>query len=279
MVAPQGKLDGRTVLISGVARGQGRSHAVRCAAEGAHIVGFDLCADIKSVPYPLATAEDLAETQKLVREAGGAMVARRADVRDRDAVQSVVDEGVAAFGAIDSAVVNAGIFCGAGPQGNTPGAWHDTIDVNLTGTFHTLEAVVPAIIEAHRGGSIVITSSGAGLKAMIVSRSATISGYFSYTASKHALVGLMKAYALSLAAENIRVNSIHPTGVDTPMIQGQMVRDYFAQNAATSLFRNAMPVEAIAPSDVTDAVLWLLSNEARYVTGTALPIDAGSNLM
>jgi NAD(P)-dependent dehydrogenase (short-subunit alcohol dehydrogenase family) len=241
VVAPQGKLDGRTVLISGVARGQGRSHAVRCAAEGANLVGFDLCEDIESVPYPLATAEDLAETEKLVREAG--------------------------------------IFCGAGPQGKTPGAWYDTIDVNLTGAFHTLEAVVPTIIEAHRGGSIVITSSGAGLKAMIVSRSATMNGYFSYTASKHALVGLMKAYALSLAAENIRVNSIHPTGVDTPMATGQVVWDYLTQNAAVSLFRNAMPVEVIAPSDVTDAVLWLLSDEARYVTGTALPIDAGSNLM
>jgi SDR family mycofactocin-dependent oxidoreductase len=270
-----GKLDGRTVFITGVARGQGRSHAVRFASEGANVVGIDICADIATVPYGLATPADLAETERLVAQTGQRMLALTADVRDPDAVQAAVDDGVREFGHIDTAIVQAGICCIGGEFANDNAAWHDTIGVNLTGSFNAMEAVVPAILAGGRGGSIVITSSAAGLKAMMRARVATDRAYFSYTTSKFALVGLMRCYALSLAAENIRVNSLHPTGVDTPMIQGEAVQQYFARVSSMASFHNAMPVEAITAQDVSDAALWLCSDESRYVTGVALPVDAG----
>jgi NAD(P)-dependent dehydrogenase (short-subunit alcohol dehydrogenase family) len=170
---------------------------------------------------------------------------------------------------------NAGIFCGAGDAGMTAAAWQDTIDVNLTGTFNTLEAAVPAIREGGRGGSIVITSSAGGIKATALTMSATLRGYFSYMAAKTGVLGLMRACALALAGERIRVNSIHPTGVDTPMIQGEVVRAYFETYARRSVNQNAIPVPAIETADVADVVAWLLSDESRYVTGVALPVDAG----
>jgi SDR family mycofactocin-dependent oxidoreductase len=274
-----GKLDGKVVLISGVARGQGRSHALRCAAEGAAIIGFDICEDLVSVPYPLATADDLETTVHLVEEAGGKIVVGQADVRDRRRVQAVIDSGVEHFGALHAVIANAGIFCGAGDVAHSEGAWRDTIDVNLTGTFHTLEAAVPVLVDAGQGGSIVITSSGAGLKAMIRDRAMASNGYLSYNASKHGLVGLMRSYALMLAAENIRVNSVHPTAVDTPMISNSIVQEYFASQPDNALLGNAMPVGAIEAKDVSDAVIWLCSDESKYVTGVALPVDAGSLLL
>jgi SDR family mycofactocin-dependent oxidoreductase len=274
-----GKLDGKVVLISGVARGQGRSHALRCAAEGAAIIGFDICEDLASVPYPLATADDLEATVHLVEAAGGKIVAGQADVRDRRRVQAVIDSGVEHFGSLHAVIANAGIFCGAGDVAHSEGAWRDTIDVNLTGTFHTLEAAVPVLVDAGQGGSIVITSSGAGLKAMIRDRAMASNGYLSYNASKHGLVGLMRSYALMLAAENIRVNSVHPTAVDTPMISNSIVQEYFASQPDNALLGNAMPVGAIEAKDVSDAVIWLCSDESKYVTGVALPVDAGSLLL
>jgi SDR family mycofactocin-dependent oxidoreductase len=273
------RLSDKVVLISGVARGQGRSHAIRCAAEGAAVIGFDICEDLASVPYPLATSEDLEATVELVEKAGGEIVVGRADVRDRDGVQAVIDEGLARFGTLSAIIANAGIFCGAGDQAHSEGAWRDTIDVNLTGTFNTLEAAVPALVDAGHGGSIVITSSGAGLKAMIRDRSKSSNGYLSYNASKHGLVGLMRSYALMLAPHVIRVNSVHPTGVNTGMISSSVVQDYFASQPDNHLLGNAMPVEAIESQDVSDAIVWLCSDESKYVTGVALPVDAGSLLL
>jgi SDR family mycofactocin-dependent oxidoreductase len=273
------RLVDHVVLISGVARGQGRSHALRCVAEGAAVIGFDLCEDIGSVPYPLATEVDLETTVQLVEKAGGKIVAAKADVRDRKQIEAVLDRGLERFGALNAVIANAGIFCGAGEVAHTEGAWQDTIDVNLTGTFNMIETAVPALIETNRGGSIVITSSGAGLKAMIRDRNLSSNGYLSYNASKHGLVGLMRSYALMLAPHRVRVNSIHPTGVNTAMIDNSVVQEYFASQAGNHLLGNAMPVEAIEPEDVSDAVIWLCSDESKYVTGVALPVDAGSLLL
>jgi len=274
-----GRLDGMVALISGAARGQGRSHAVRLAEEGARVIAFDGCRDIDSVPYPLARREDLFETIRLVEETGGEIFAQPADTRDRAAVQAVVAKGVERFGRLDIVVANAGIFAGAGENADTAAAWDDTIDVNLSGTFHTLDAAVPAIRAGGRGGSIVIVGSAGGIKATATHPSASSQGYFAYNASKTGLLGLMRSYALALAGEHIRVNSIHPTGVDTPMIQGNVVRDYFRDHAASSINRNAIPVPAIDVSDVSDTVAWLCSDASRYVTGAALPVDAGMMLL
>lgn len=273
------RLQGKVVLISGVARGQGRSHALRCAAEGAEIIGFDICEDIGSVPYPMASSSDLETTVGLVEAAGGRIVALKADVRRRDEVQAVIDRGIDRFGHLDAVVANAGIFCGAGEVAHSEGAWQDTIDVNLTGTLKTLESSIPALVDSARGGSIVITSSGAGLKAMVRDWKKSSNGYLGYNASKHALVGLMRSYALMLGPYSIRVNSVHPTGVNTAMIDNPTVQEYFASQPENHLLGNAMPVGAIEPSDVSDAVVWLCSDEARYVTGVALPVDAGSLLL
>lgn len=274
-----GRQAGRTALVTGAARGQGRAHAVRLADEGASIIALDICRDIASVPYGLATPEDLAETARLVETAGAKIFALASDTRDRDGLAAAIDAGVAEFGRLDLVVANAGIFCGAGEVGTTTAAWQDTIDVNLTGTYNTLEAAVPHIRAGGRGGSIVITSSAGGVKATALDMDATLRGYFSYTASKTGLLGLMRSFALALAKERIRVNSIHPTGVDTPMIQGEVVRDYFTATAGKSVNQNAIPVAAIEPDDVADAVAWLLSDEARYVTGVSLPVDAGMMLI
>ena len=267
------------VLISGVARGQGRSHALRCAAEGADIIGFDICEDIGPVPYRMASFDDLQTTVGLVERAGGRILASKADVRERKELELVVDQGLDRFGSVDLVIANAGIFCGAGELARSDGAWQDTIDVNLTGTFNTLEAAVPALLASGRGGSVVITSSGAGLKAMVRDWNKSSYGYLSYNATKHALVGLMRSYALMLAPHSIRVNSVHPTGVNTAMIDNPVVQEYFASQPENQLLGNAMPIGAIEPSDVSDAVVWLCSDEAKYVTGVALPVDAGSLLL
>ncbi len=192
-----GKLEGKVALITGAARGQGRSHAVRLAEEGADITALDLCADIDTLAYPLATPEDLADTVNLVEKTGQQIVAHRADVRDPDAVQAVVDEGVAQFGRLDIIIANAGIMPIIGEGSHLRQAWHDAIDVMLTGVFNTVEAGLPALLAGERGGSIVITSSSAGLYVGGMKKSAKSAGGWGYVAAKHGVVGLMRAYAVA----------------------------------------------------------------------------------
>ncbi|GAA3054798.1 Rv2750 family mycofactocin-dependent SDR oxidoreductase [Pseudonocardia yunnanensis] len=263
-----GRLEGKVALISGAARGQGRSHAVRLAQEGADIIAFDLCRQLDTVAYPLATPEDLAETVKLVEECDCRIVACEADVRDAAAVRALVEEGVREFGRLDVVCANAGI---GGVVENTwtmtEDEWEEMIAVDLTGVWKTVKAAVPAMIQADNGGSIVITSSAAGLKGM--------PGAAHYVSAKHGLVGLMRTLANELAPYFIRVNTVHPTGVNTPMI----VNDFMAQmlSSADGSFnlQNALPVEMVEPVDVSNAIVWLASEEARYVTGVSLPVDAG----
>jgi len=270
------RLDGKVAFITGVARGQGRSHALRLAEEGANIIGVDICADIASVPYPMANEDELAETIKLVEETGQSIVASVADVRNYDALKNAFDQGVSQLGPVDIVLANAGIW----PTSLDPevhlSSWHDAIDVMVTGTFYTLDITVPSMIERDQGGSIVITSSTAGLKAAGRDYYAVNSGRIAYTTAKHALVGLMRTYANTLGKYNIRVNTVHPTGVNTKMV----VNDNFAQHAAknpteAAALQNSLPVQLLEPSDISNAVAWLCSDEGRYVTGSTFVVDAG----
>jgi SDR family mycofactocin-dependent oxidoreductase len=263
-----GRLEGKVVLISGAARGQGRSHAVRLAQEGADIIAFDVCRQLDTVPYPMATPEDLAETVKLVEDLDRRIVAREADVRDSPAVQAVVDEGVSEFGRLDVVCANAGIgWIVENTWTMTDDQWEEMIAVDLTGVWKTVKATVPAMIDAGNGGSIVITSSAAGLKGL--------PGAAHYVSAKHGLVGLMRTLANELAPHFIRVNTVHPTGVNTPMVVNEyMAQALFSADGSFNL-QNALPVEMVEPVDISNAVVWLATEEARYVTGVSLPVDAG----
>lgn len=272
MERPQdGPLTGKVALITGAARGQGRAHALRLAADGAAIIAVDLCAQIASVPYPLATPDDLAATVKLVEDTGARIVARQGDVRDLTSLGAALQAGLDELGRLDIVVANAGI---APMQAGADG-WRDVIDVNLTGVYHTVEVAITAMIGQGDGGSIVLISSAAGL-AGIGSGDA---GSIGYAAAKHGLVGLMRVYANLLAPYGIRVNSVHPTGVDTPMINNEFTRQWLAQLVSQSGsppdMGNALPVQVLQPDDIANAVAWLVSDQARYVTGITLPVDAG----
>jgi SDR family mycofactocin-dependent oxidoreductase len=264
-------LKGKVALITGAARGQGRAHAVRLAAEGASIIAVDLCDQIASVPYPLGTAGDLAATVKLVQDTGARIVAHRGDVRDRASLTTALQSGLDEFGRLDIVVANAGIApMQAGAEG-----WSDVIDVNLTGVYHTVEVAIPTMIAQGDGGAIVLISSAAGLAGI----GSADSGSIGYAAAKHGLVGLMRIYANLLAQHSIRVNSVHPAGVDTPMINNEFTRQWLnrliTESDSPPDMGNALPVQVLAPDDVANAVAWLVSDQARYVTGITLPVDAG----
>ena len=263
-------LEGKTAFITGAARGQGRAYAVRLAADGANVIAVDLCDRIDSVPYPLGTVEDLAQTAKLVKDAGARIVARQGDVRDRASLAAALQAGLDEFGRLDIVVANAGIA----PMQSANG-WRDVIDVNLTGAYHTVDVSTPTIIEQGEGGSIVLISSAAGLAGV----GSADAGSIGYTAAKHGLVGLMRLYANLLAPQNIRVNSVHPSGVDTPMINNEFTRQWLADLVAESGtahgMGNALPVQILQAEDIANAVAWLVSDQARYITGVTLPVDAG----
>ena len=266
-----GELTGKVAFITGAARGQGRAHAVKLAAAGADIIALDLCEQIASVPYPLATPEDMDATVKLVEETGARIVACQADVRDRDAVKAAVRAGTEALGdRLDIVMANAGIAPMAAPE-----AWQDVIDVNLTGVYNTIDVAMKPMIKFGNGGSIVLTSSVAGL----VGLGSPVGGSVGYAAAKHGIVGIMRVYANFLAQYSIRVNSVHPAGVNTPMIDNEFTRSWLDGIAQESQggpdMGNALPVQALEPEDIANAAFWLVSDAARYVTGVTLPVDAG----
>ncbi|MCW2492574.1 MAG: (+)-trans-carveol dehydrogenase [Pseudonocardiales bacterium] len=270
------RLEGKVAFITGAARGQGRSHAVRLAEEGADIIAVDLCGDLAEVPYPLGTAEDLAETVSQVETLGRRIVARQADVRDQPSLDAAVAEGVARLGRLDIVCANAGVNKPAPMLEMTEPTWLDIVDVDLSGVWRTCKAAIPYLLAGGSGGAIVLTSSAAGLK-----------GYANiahYTAAKHGVVGLMKTLAQELAPHRIRVNTVNPTQVDTPMIMNESMYKLFcpaldAPNredfAPISQAMNALPIPWVDARDVSNAVLFLASDEGRYITGVALPVDAG----
>jgi SDR family mycofactocin-dependent oxidoreductase len=268
-----GRFDGKVALITGAARGQGRSHAIRLASEGADIIASDICAQIDTVPYALATPEDLEQTVKEVEALGRRIVTCQADVRDAAAMARVVEEGVAALGRLDIVIANAGVAPHSAHEGDPVRVFEDTLAINLHGVRHTVAAAAPILIEQGDGGSIILISSTQGLSGAGGTGTGASDGY---VASKHGVVGLMRSWANWLAPHSIRVNSVHPTGVDTLMINNDSFREFIEQAAEIAAgLTNLLPVPALDVSDITNAVAWLASDEARYVTGVTLPVDAG----
>jgi SDR family mycofactocin-dependent oxidoreductase len=275
-----GRLEGKVAFITGAARGQGRSHAVRLAEEGADIIAVDVAQEIDSVKrfYPGASEADLAETVEAVEALDRRIVAAKADVRDYAALKEALDDGVAQLGHVDIVSANAGIFLFGEPAHLVSDSdWADVLDINLTGVWHTAKAVIPHLIEQGTGGSIIITSSVAGLKGL--------ANVAAYVASKHGVVGLMRTLALELAPHAIRVNTVHPTSVATDMILNDAVYRLFlpdtdspTREQAIETFKalHPLPVPWVEAVDISNAVLFLASDEARYVTGTELKVDAGS---
>jgi SDR family mycofactocin-dependent oxidoreductase len=273
-----GRVEGQVAFVTGAARGQGRSHAVRLAEEGADIIAVDICRQLEGVPFPMSTPEDLAETVKEVEALDRRIVATQTDVRDYDALKAAVDDGVARLGRLDIVAANAGIGNnGANLHQMSEELWQDMIDVNLTGVWHSAKAAIPHIIAGGRGGAIVLTSSVGGLKAY-----PTVGHY---VAAKHGVVGLMRTLAQELGQHRIRVNSVHPTQVNTPMVMNDATFRMFRPDlenptaddfAPVSQQFHVLPVPWVEPTDISNAVLFLASEEARYITGVTLPIDAGS---
>ena len=270
-----GQLDGRVAFITGVARGQGRSHAVKLAAEGADIIGIDICADIASNGYPMASRDELDETIALVEAQGGKMLGSVADVRDFHALKAALDTGVEHFGRLDIVLANAGIAAMGFRQLSIDEElemWTDVVAVNLNGAFHTAKAAMPHLIAGERGGSIVFTSSTAGL----VGFGGMQGGGLGYAASKHGIVGLMRTLSNALAPHSIRVNTVHPTAVNTMMATNPSMTAFLeAYPDGGPHLQNPMPVGLLEPEDISAAVLYLVSDAAQYVTGVAFPVDAG----
>jgi SDR family mycofactocin-dependent oxidoreductase len=268
-----GRLTGRVAFITGAARGQGRAHAVRMAREGADIIAVDIAGKLPScVRYDSATPEDLAETVRLVEAVDRRIMASAIDIRDFDGLREVVDDGVAALGRLDIIVANAGI---AAPQvwnEITPESFRDLMDVNVTGTWNTVMAGAQKIIDGGRGGSIVLISSAAGMKIQPF--------MVHYTASKHAVTGMARAFAAELGRHAIRVNSVHPGPVNTPMGSGDMsagvARATETYPQLANMLTPFLPSWVAEPEDIADAVCWLASDESRNVTAAAIPVDQGS---
>ena len=275
-----GRVEGKVAFVSGAARGQGRSHALRLAQEGADIIAIDICAPIDNVVYPASTPADLAETADLIKGHNRRVVTAQVDVRDYAALKSAVESGVAQLGRLDVIVANAGIGNGGNKLHKIrENIWQDMIDINLTGVWKTVKAGVPHLIDGGRGGSIVLTGSVGAMKAL------AHTGH--YVAAKHGVVGLMRAFAVELGQYKIRVNSVHPTQVNTPMTMNDVTFRLFRPDlenpgpedfAPFSQMMHTLPVPWVEAADISNAVLFFASDESRYVTGVSLPVDAGSLL-
>ncbi len=276
-----GRVAGKVALVTGAARGQGRSHAVRLAQEGADIIAVDVCTPIFGSSAPPATPEDLAETADLVKALDRRIVTAEVDVRDYTGLKSVVDGAVEQLGRLDVVVANAGIANGGGGSldQTVEEVWQATLDVNLGGTWKTVKASVPHLVAGGRGGSVILISSVAGLK-----------GYPNmghYATTKHGMVGLMRAFAVELGQHMIRVNSVHPTHTNTPMVMNEITYRQFRPDldhpgqddiAGICQMFHTLPIPWVEPEDVSNAVLFLASDESRYITGVTLPVDGGSML-
>lgn len=265
-----GRVAGKVALITGAARGQGRNHAVRLAAEGADIIALDVCAPIESIDYDTATPDDLLITAEMVREVGGRIVTAAVDVRDAPGLATAVTDGVEELGKLDVVVANAGVVATRRWDEITPEEWGTVVGTNLTGTWNTCQAALPHVL-ATGGGSLILVSSTSGLKGLPFMTH--------YAASKHGVVGIMRALANELGPKGIRVNSLHPTGVPTPMLAGMTPLTAYIDDAprTRALFDNTLPVNLIELDDVSDAVLFLASDESRFVTGSTMTVDAGAS--
>jgi SDR family mycofactocin-dependent oxidoreductase len=264
------RLEGKVAFITGAGRGQGRSHAVRLAEEGADIIAIDACTDFDTVRYSMASEEDLAETVRLVEALDRRIIASKVDVRDADGLKAAIDSGVTALGHLDVVVANAAICTWQKWDDTSPEVWQDTLDVNLTGVWNTMVAATPHLIAAG-GGSIIATSSTSGVKGT--------PWLGPYVAAKHGVVGIAKMMANELARHSIRVNTVHPTGVDTPLATNgfEVLNQFIAEDPKMGpIFVNPMPIELLEPVEISNAVVFLASDESRYVTGVQLKVDAGN---
>jgi SDR family mycofactocin-dependent oxidoreductase len=266
-----GRVEGKVAFITGAGRGQGRSHAVRLAEEGADIIAVDILTDYPTVSYSMSSADDLAETARQVEALDRRIIATKADVRDAAALKAAVDDGVAELGKLDIVCANAGICTVQSWDEVTPQVWQDTLDTNLTGVWNTMVMSVPHLIAAG-GGSIICTSSTAGIKGLPF--------LAPYVAAKHGIVGISRSLANELAQHKIRVNTVHPTGVDTPMGTGLGGLDPLIGRDPNlgPIFMNTYPVDLVEARDISNAVLFLASDEARYVTGLEFTVDAGNTI-
>lgn len=266
-----GRVAGKVAFITGAARGQGRSHAIRLAEEGADIIAVDICRDYPTVGYGLATEADLAQTVKGVEALDRRIIAAQADVRDAAALREVLDDAVAQLGHLDIVCANAGICTVQAWDEVTPEVWRDTLDTNLTGVWNTMVVAAPHLIAAG-GGSIICTSSTAGIKGLPF--------LAPYVAAKHGVVGIARTMANELAQHRIRVNTVHPTGVQTPMVEGLGGLDPLINRDPNlgPIFMNTLPVESVEARDISNAVLFLASGEAQYVTGLEFTVDAGNTI-
>lgn len=272
-----GEIDNMVAVVTGAARGQGRSHAVALAEEGADIIAVDICADVEAIPYPLATKADLEETARRVRSAGRRVAPVIADVRDLPALEAAVQAGIDELGDIDIVIANAGVVAIGDPQIRAEPVFTTIVDTNLKGVWNTMVATVPSIIRKGRGGSVVLVSSSQGLIGRGGDGSAAM---FAYAASKHGVVGLMRSAANAYGPHKIRVNSVNPGGVATPMIINDFVINAMTTNPNPAVSQTLLPdVPLVEAQDVTEAVLWLVSPRARFVTGIAVPVDAGHVVM
>ncbi len=276
-----GRVESKVAFVTGAARGQGRSHAVRLAQEGADVIAVDVCKQISSNDdIPWATPDELAETADLVKNLNRRIVTAEVDVRDYDALKTVVDGGVEQLGRLDIVVANAGIGNGGATLDKTSeDDWRDMIDVNLSGVWKTVKAAVPHLLSGGRGGSIILTSSVGGLKPY------PHTGH--YIAAKHGVIGLMRTFAVELGQHSIRVNAVCPTNVNTPLFMNEGTMKLFRPDlenpgpddlAVAAQFMHVLPVGWVEPEDVSNAVLFLASDESRYITGLPVTVDAGSML-
>lgn len=274
-----GRLDGKVAFVTGIARGQGRSHAIALAREGADIIGIDRAADVATMGYPLGTEAELAETVRLVEAEDRRIIARKGDVRDRKAIDELLAEGVAELGGLDVVVASAAVSPPARRLWEIPPEqWDDVIGINLTGVFHTLAASVPHLLAGKRGGSIIVISSGAALN--------NVPNLSDYVTTKNGVIGLAKSLANEVAHKQIRVNVIAPGTVDTPMVtanvqQFQLFRPDLPNPTLDDCvegFTRMMPMGRpwLDPADISKAVLFLASDDARWITGVVLPVDQGN---
>jgi SDR family mycofactocin-dependent oxidoreductase len=267
--AVRGRVAGKRVLVTGAARGMGRSHAVRLAEEGADLILVDICASLPELEYPLPSRDELDETARLVEKHGRRAVTRVVDIRDPDPLREAVTEGVQELGGLDAAVANAGVLTVGTWDTTTSEQWRTVVDVNLIGTWNTCAAALPHLVDA--GGSLILISSSAGIKGTPL--------HLPYTASKHGVVGLSKALANELAAHSVRVNTVHPTGVETGMRPESMQKILGESRPdLIPIFMNALPAVMAEPVDISNAVLFLVSDESRFVTGLEFKVDAGVTL-
>lgn len=276
-----GSLDGKVAVISGAARGQGRSHAIRLAGEGADIIALDICADLPTMDYPNASKADLDETVRLVEALDRRIIGSVTDVRDAVAVKQAIDAGAETLGRVDIVLPQAGIVRYAADSSfeEKAAVWADVIGTNVTGYFHVLEAALPHVVAGGRGGSVVLTGSTAATRPTASTNAASAA----YIAAKHGVVGLMKTYALTYAKDNIRFNVVHPTGVASGMTMNEAMGKLFEEASKggsnwISESSNLLDVPMVQPEDITDAVAFLVSDQAKWITGTEIKVDAGFSL-